>query len=153
MTTNRYLFTVPMAQENLKQASPVVTITLMPMCWESSIAIWEVWRASSRVGTMIIPCADKLLKFMRIAHHERYILRSNEYDLITTLNFYTCKSCKSCQSTEHSMAKKSIYNFRGNVFFGSRVFSSSPQQCCASGSGRIRNYLQVRIRIRFRIRI
>ena len=34
---------------------PVVTMTLMPRCFETSMAIWEVWRASSRVGTMIMP--------------------------------------------------------------------------------------------------
>ena len=32
-----------------------MTMVLMPRCFDTSIAIWEVCRASSRVGTMIMP--------------------------------------------------------------------------------------------------
>jgi len=41
--------------KNIFAHEPVVTMTLMPRYWESSLAICEVWRASSRVGTMIMP--------------------------------------------------------------------------------------------------
>ena len=34
---------------------PVVTMVLIPRCFDTSIAIWEVCSANSRVGTMIMP--------------------------------------------------------------------------------------------------
>ena len=36
---------------------PVVTMTLMPRCLDSSMAICDVWRASSLVGTTIMAWA------------------------------------------------------------------------------------------------
>ena len=54
---------------SFKLVPPVVTMTFIPMCLESSIAICDVCRASSRVGTTIMP--EKMGKF------HKYTFRGN----------------------------------------------------------------------------
>lgn len=64
---------------------PVVTMTLTSMCFASSIQIWLVWRANSRVGTITRAETQKSIHFINCQTTTMYLI-------VKTLFWFFCWS-------------------------------------------------------------